>query len=348
MVRDVDGEDDALVVEPEAPARSAAIAPSASPSSSARIAAVKPPASSAPLASASASSAADAGPPPSPLCARILAKNAAFAVVGADALEEKAHAGCHPTPNGAWVIRIDAWKKVGEWAGADELAGAWTLVHIDRAGHEVEGKPGPAEMYGLHAGGDSAEIGAIQLFDYDGDGEPEILITTYQRGFEDAAYQRAVVATFAGGVIAELGGLPKAYEGFEDVDHDGRPDVVWHPYAYDHEGGLGGVHEEGAEFVAHALPGGAFSLDDDVARGHVDAACPRSRVDAGWTAALPEVCALLRGATRVQALAVLEKQCIRPDFDAGDTPSSFRPGVCTDFAERESALDTPPPLHLAP
>ena len=305
--------------------------------------------SAASSAAASSSAAPAAGPPPSPLCASILAHNTAILPDGgASPLAPELGGGCFATPNGAWAVRIDAWKRPGEdWRRVEELAGSWTLVHVDRAGHEVAARPGAAQVYALAEGGDVARIHAIATFDYDGDGEPELLVSTFQREYEGAALSAAVVATFSHDAVTELAGLPKAYEGFDDVDHDGRPDVLWFPYGYLRAGALGDVREAGPSFVAHALAGGAFSLDDAVARAHVEAQCPRANADAG-DAAHAELCALLRGATRDQARAVLEKECKRPDIDAGDTPDGARPGVCFDFDERAAALDVPPPLHLAP
>jgi hypothetical protein len=336
--QDSDDEERLVVAEPSA--ADAAMTPSASGETSARAPHV---ASIAPPASASASA-----PPVSKFCAAILEKNAELTkVAGADPLAPELHGGCFPTANGAWVVRVDAWKKTGEWAGMNEYAGAWTLVHVDRQGDAAVGRPGPAKAYELGAPVDNASIDAIRLFDYDGDGESEILISTHQRGHEDAYYEHAIVATFVGGAVRELTGLPAAYEGFEDVDNDGRPDVIWHPFAYDREGGLGLVHEAGPKFVAHSLLDGRFSTGDAAARAVVEKSCPKPSSDAGVDDVHPEVCALLRGATRAEALAMLEKTCKRPDWDAGDSAWNT-PGVCTDFDERESALSTPLPLRLSP
>jgi hypothetical protein len=222
-------------------------------------------------------------------------------------------------------------------------------VHIDRAGARVEARPGQPAVYALEGGVSYSTLGKPLFYDYDGDGEPEILLATAHKEHEGGYEAAAVVATFKDGAVRALAGLPARYEAFEDIDADGRPDVLYFPYATDVGGPCSGFpgHQPGPAFVAHALPGGRFSLDDTIARAHVAAQCPTgSARDGGPEPMAAELCVLLRTGSEAKAAAALDAQCKRPGpRDDGCAP---RPGVCFDYDERRQVLSTPPPFRLAP
>jgi hypothetical protein len=317
------------------------------PAPTASISAEAPsPAAPAPTLSASAGGAFAALPDGgSPLCAAIVAGNAARLD---GSLDEAFRTPCYPTPGGAWALRVDDWHMTDD-AGIPRYQGAWTLVHLDRTGAQVAARPGPASVYALSSGlDDRFSMRAVQTWDYDDDGEPEILVSVSHKAHEGPYTEAAVVATFQGGAVREMPGLPKAYEELEDRDGDGRPDAVYHPYAFDSVAGSGfEYHAFGPSFIAHALPGGRFSLDDAAARAHVAAQCPQHRpLDGGPDPANPELCALLRGASEQKAIALLDKHCKRPtEADPGCVST---PGVCCDYFERRSMLGKAPPFHLPP
>jgi hypothetical protein len=283
----------------------------------------------------------DAG---SPLCAAIVAGNAARIDGPVDAAFKTP---CFPTPGGAWALRLDDWRMTKD-GDIPQFRGSWTLVHLDRRGAQVAARPGPAAVYALSAGlEDSFTMGAVQTFDYDGDGEPEILVNVSHKEHEGAYTEAAVVATFQGGAVREMPGLPKAYDEFADVDGDGRPDAVYHPYAFDADSPCSGFgyHAFGPSFIAHALPGGRFSVDDAAARAHLAAQCPQhGEIDGGPTPANPELCARFRGASEQRAAAVLDEHCKKPTpADHGCDPES---GVCSEYVERRQGLGKAPPFHL--
>jgi hypothetical protein len=93
-------------------------------------------------------------------------------------------ATCIPTPRGAWSLEIESLRWV-----ADEQAwrGHWSLVHADSAGRLVRialSLPADAAFPDLATAPDNFLGGAMsalvrddaRAFDYDGDGEPELVL----------------------------------------------------------------------------------------------------------------------------------------------------------------------------
>jgi hypothetical protein len=155
-----------------------------------------------------------------------------------------------------------------------------------------------------------------------------------------------VLLTYKNGAIVEYPGLPKGVRSMEDVDADGRPDLVYFPYAQPRINSCSRLDLEaaGPAMLAHARPDGTFSLDDDAAVAYARRACSPSTPEAGR--APPELCARLSGASAADALAVLRQACKPPA--AGDDGCQPVEGVCYDYNDRARLLRQAPPLRLPP
>jgi hypothetical protein len=80
--------------------------------------------------------------------------------------------------------------------------------------------------------------------------------------------------TFKDGEIAPYGQAPPRFFELADVDGDKRPDLtISGPFQAEGPCGLEGRTYHGPLQVAHSLPGGAFSIDDAVAKEVVRAQC---------------------------------------------------------------------------
>lgn len=112
-------------------------------------------------------------------------------------------------------------------------------------------------------------------FDYDGDGNQELILTLRERVFEESDYRRVFI-TFRDGKIERY--APAADVHLCDlVDHDadGRKDIVscadFFPAPWANNDGTVDGHPA---LLFHSLPDGTFSASDDVAASFARAACP--------------------------------------------------------------------------
>jgi len=166
---------------------------------------------------------------------------------------------CVVTASGhLWAIEIDG----------DDAA---LVVHEDPAGHRAG-----ATFRGQRDQGSPSYRGeeAAQVFDFDGDGDPELFFTLISAGYEDRVVRRVFV-TVQGDQVVPYRAAPPGVDELRDVDSDGRPDALVHVDV----GGTKGCEQcTGAvlheTFVAHAQRDGTFSFTDDTARAHVRERCP--------------------------------------------------------------------------
>ena len=145
---------------------------------------------------------------------------------------------CAPTPAGAWAVRIDAPKD-----GATDLE--LVTIHAGLGGERLRQTAtmaGAARWWPTIA---PLARGAT-VFDFDGDGEPELFLKVSRIGFTEYSVQRVFVTAKGGAIIgyAPAAALASSIEGFEDVDGDGRPDA-----------------RLGARRYAHAKDDGSFWVE---------------------------------------------------------------------------------------
>jgi hypothetical protein len=283
----------------------------------------------------SAIKAADAGVPPSPprtsrsspLCVRLVEQQRELGSKWPDRSYLPAALGqCYGTLGGAWAVVFDA---VQASTGAPGVTARFTIVHLNEYDHgDVErvlapferspfaGQPGAPTLpagsnYALEVGSYYTDVFAPTLFDYDGDGEPELLFTM-QAYVGEGTVSGSVgrVYTFKDGAVRPYARARAiSWSNVEDVDHDQRPDLV-------------GLYLS-VPVVAHSRPDGSFSSVDGAAQAYAERACPRGRdavflpstEDAGasgstgWNGA----CARLWGASAETVIREIDKHCASND-----------------------------------
>jgi hypothetical protein len=233
---------------------------------------------------------------------------------------------CWETQSGAWAVvpqqwavcplKNDSWS---QWVGHTQN----TLAHVDGGSCAVtpsslrwptqenfewstrfESHPLACEPHLTgHDGLPDPHLTEPELFDYDGDGEPEIWTLEIAEG----AIAVGHLLTFRGGRVESFlrsGPDSAILDRRQDIDGDGRPDLIWHydlPLADDCSDH--GSEVQGPHFVAHASKAGGFAFDDPLARQYVRDWCPTlpDRIES-VTAVL---CARLLGATSASLLEQL-------------------------------------------
>jgi len=127
-----------------------------------------------------------------------------------------------------------------------------------------------------------ASFEQTSTFDWNGDGSPELQLTTIYHapiGNAPTVFDRAFVTFEHDAIVpyAPAVGLPVDHT--EDLDKDGRPDLVL-GYSLGHlKLCFWGEANDDTEvfFAAHALPDGRFALGDAVARDYAKKWCPTNR-----------------------------------------------------------------------
>lgn len=245
---------------------------------------------------------------------------------------------CRTSQNGAtWGLRVDDVVDIGAAGATDACATGWLvrLVHVDVDGAESAVVPGIAAKQRAHTYDVTSDtrIAEVTFFDWDGDGDDEVLVEA-ARGAADAPdEQRAIVWTFRavdGGASRVVPYEPSAaltIVGVRDVDGDGRPDLLVSFFGTSHDG-LPTTHR----FLAHSLPDGGFSLRDAAAVTWAQKECPSDpkldlaqKTPADFDSSLADdvACALLWGHDPKELTAELGKAC-HVAADAGSCPTWAR------------------------
>lgn len=203
---------------------------------------------------------------------------------------------CAETAVGLWstrVVRV-VWQSpdsaAREGSPCPDLGVEVALVHIDRDGHEASAVPGLAEAWRADAGDvmvnvsnvagwGSRSLASISAFDFDGDGDLEVFVasTSSEEGGDRAT--REIYSYVRGAVTPYPPASGFDLEKLEDVDGDGRPDLVGRgPYAkvLAHDDDVSTHPVAPLVFVAHSQKGGTFSALDAAARAFTKRECPVS------------------------------------------------------------------------
>jgi hypothetical protein len=167
--------------------------------------------------------------------------------------------GCFAFAQGAWTIEFDAFHAAKE-GGQDA---SWRLVHLGLDGRRA----GRGDAGGVDEDMDGEGHTTTDVFaawDFDGDGVGEVLLVTASYwSIDGVPHSGNDGFRLHGGTIVSWDPVPgSSIVDLADVDGDGRPDLV-----------LDG--RPGVVTIAHSLPGGRFSTDDDVARAVLRASCAR-------------------------------------------------------------------------
>jgi hypothetical protein len=198
---------------------------------------------------------------------------------------------CLAFARGAWAFEasdID-YDNVERDSGVEVYHGSassveWTatlsLTHYDAALRRTATEV--AKCCGEHFEGELATDLPL-AYDFDGDGEPEVVLHTrlLSDGTDDEG--KTSVKSFHGGAITTYARVPKVdlFGSALDVDGDGRPDLRTHAgiqVAFDpkKEPCVRGRSPEpySPAFLVHSLGDGSFSVDDDAAKSFARSWCP--------------------------------------------------------------------------
>jgi hypothetical protein len=302
-----------------------------------------------PSATASASAPASAAVLPSrpDACAafRARTKAALAALADASSAAPTLVGFCAATPHGAWRIEMPDAATMAKWGDDYAIEARFSIVHVGLDGHrEVYVPPDGLSDYGVR------QPETPVLFDFDGDGEPEIYVAVREQGDEGHRALQNDLLTFDGHTVkryAPASGY--AIDAVRDVDGDGRPDLaIFAKYTDTLEGCWAGFPYDwpDAKFVAHSLPDGTFSTDDAAARAHARKWCasPPTKIGSSYDA----ICARLWASTPFEVVKArkLVASCV-PDWCAREHAHAPQPaGAAEDCERRVSWFDEPPPFTL--
>lgn len=262
---------------------------------------------------------------------------------------------CYPTPNGAWAIALGdlhappARLQNGVLA-TTEVKGSMHPVHLDSQGARSQGPP-----HAFTADQTRSFRFDTTLFDYDGDGEPELLLSVESVDGSSLDGATADVLTSRAGVRPYSPAARYRATHVRDVDRDGRPDLIFtgepvESVARD----LSTAVREELQFVAHSLSDGTFSDRDAPATEYARAQCPQppSRiVDTDAAGVVDEFasvkavhCARLWNVTATEIKEQLARTCVPPT--ARDWVKLERSHVCFNLDLMKRWADFVPPLFL--
>ncbi|MGZ3424462.1 MAG: FG-GAP repeat domain-containing protein [Polyangiales bacterium] len=287
----------------------------------------------------------EATPPLAPICPQAVAATrasfdrAARKWLGDASPAPQSNVGfCVESAAGAWRIEMPSLADVSDEASfVYAVEARYVVVFEPRNGPRATRLPKETlSNYGVRV--KHAPI----VFDFDGDGVPELHHRVDEQGDEGHRAQQSELLSFRGGAIVPY---PKAvaFSELRDVDGDGRPDLV-RLAGYDEvlescAAGFPFAHPDPL-FVAHSLSDGSFSTDDAAAKAFVKTWCaaPPSTI----TSSSDAICARLWGKPR----SLVTTSCI--DFscesDMAGKPQSK--SATQDCARRRAFYDRTPPFTL--
>jgi hypothetical protein len=260
---------------------------------------------------------------------------------------------CVTTPRGTWTIEYTAVTAKTEPPPSDLMAppvhiyAPWRTLHISAAGVRAVAPGGT-----LYIAGYSAQFADLSdAFDFDGDGDDEVLLRTgYERW--DERERSGQLLTARGGSIAPY---PRAaginIQFMDDIDEDGRPDLLtFGPYVP--ESTSCGPEPNSQQYVylaAHSLLGGGFSMTDAEAIAYAKRACPEKpraiEIDKlGANSMLDVRCARLWGMSSQDAVKAIQKACSGQLEQCGQHGK----GDCLHFDALMAWATATPSIRLAP
>jgi hypothetical protein len=245
---------------------------------------------------------------------------------------------CYRSKKGAWGLAVEFATYDHETHGAPEPSrtGNWYVSHVDASGVLVTtlalvlGRNDNLLSMGYP---EDMKWKEPVLFDFDGDGEDEFVVTGTAHVSEgsDRAFAQAWAVGRKGSppwaiVDYELRGTFHDYYEVVDFDGDGRPDLMTHgPYeapSTRHTCSAYPRTDYGPPLLAHSLANGTFSIDDAVAERYALRSCPRkppSLLDPPRAGArsdehalLNVVCARMWGETEAEVVGRIKTECGLP------------------------------------
>jgi len=260
---------------------------------------------------------------------------------------------CVATRSGVWAltareVSVKAVPSPSSYGGPTvEIRGSWTLDYIGPTGQSVEGPPLPFTIVPYSS--ENREIS--HPFDYDGDGTPEIAMWEHRSSIEYARSTGSLWTVRDGAVVPYHRAGSINIEDVEDVDGDGRPDLLTiRPYNPDPAPKCEGIDRKPSPivpFLAHSIADGSFSMTDDVATKFAMDQCPSQPSDLKMGAVAGDEplrtirCARLWGATAADVAAMIHRTCTREARDC-----NLEKGACLGYLTMMAWASAPPPLTL--
>lgn len=207
--------------------------------------------------------------------------------------------------------------------GIGECGGMEEVLHprVRHAGTADAGAPVIKELATIDSfcpHGSSTSITEHRAFDFDGDGVTELMLVSETVGAQGVSASTSSLWTRKGDAIVPYGRAPAfSFSGIEDVDDDGRPDLLSR-LDYDEiaRPRCGNGFVVAPIFVFHSLPNGDFTAKDTVAKEHFERQCSKDpldvqlrNADSSSDFANAIVCARVHGATAEVVKRALEKHC---------------------------------------
>ena len=271
---------------------------------------------------------------------------------------EAASSVCLPSANGsAWGVLLSKPRVTGNVAqGNHELTATWAVAHVDAAGRVVAAQRTAtysATPYGGTTFGGINNHSAV--FDYDSDGEAELVLIAGTSEHTGTGDYRGSVWTFKGGKVQAYSPAPAGVVSAGDLDCDGRPDLsLTEPFdAAVNCSSMVHISVIGPTLTAHSLPDGTFSSSDSVAEGWARWQCEKSPPALTATDAdtvdemdlLQHVrCARLWGVPSTELVKQIQAACKAPRAD--ERCGLKRPGVCVGMSTLLEWARATPPLTL--
>ena len=270
---------------------------------------------------------------------------------------------CIKTQGGAWAIVLTKGvlspRSDYEWNGEWVLDGEVALAHVDNSGAIVFA-PVSTQSQGGNASGAFANpevstnccawvfggLEPIELYDFDGDGEPEVHVGA-SYGHEGVHERSDELLSFKNGRIEPYAPAAKyAFEAMKDFTGDGIPDLLMTAVLLGKESCGSGFPGDGSGqgFIAHALPGGTFSTDDLAARDFAKQTCPKK--PATINELIDVLCARLWGVPSAELELQVRSRFSTEDCDAMMAGRPQKPNASPYFELMLSATDTWVPFTL--
>jgi hypothetical protein len=189
------------------------------------------------------------------------------------------------------------------------------------------------------------------VYDFDGDGEPELYVAVDEAGSEGHVQHEVMLLRWDGKRIEPYAAAKDLdMASMSDLDGDHRPDLqIWDGYSDPLEGCQSSFPYDWPAplFIAHGQPGGTFAEDDVEARKYVRGWCPRppSKI----TSSQDALCARLWVATPSDvtvARALVKASCV-PGYCERELAGTPQPTGATEDCERRlSWFERNPPFSL--